>query len=78
MAFAHWMNFEHELYVCCDNTTHSHLELCPPGEPLEAALLTPDVVGSEAVVPASLDVEAGQVHPELRPRSLKSEPELIF
>ena len=30
------------------------------------------------VVPASLDVEASQVHPEQRPRRLKSQTELIF
>ena len=54
------------IFLGCDNATHSHLELCPPGEALEAALLPPDNVGHETV-----NVEAGQVHPEPRPRSLK-------
>ena len=36
---------------------HHQLHLLPGFEPAEAALLPPDVVGREAVVPASLDVE---------------------
>ena len=49
---------------------HDELHILPLLEPLEAALLPPDVVGGEAVVPASLDVEGGQVHPEPGPRGL--------
>ena len=40
------------------------VHLLPLAEPLEAALLPPDVVGGEAVVPTSLNVERGQVHAE--------------
>ena len=43
---------------------HDILQLLPGAEPLEAALLPPNVVGREAVVATSLDVEAGQVHAE--------------
>ncbi len=45
---------------------HDDLHLLPGGESLEAALLTPDVVGREAVIPTSLDVQGDQVHPESR------------
>ena len=43
---------------------HDHVHLLPGGEPLQAALLSPDVVGRESVVPTTLDVQRDQVHPE--------------
>ena len=50
---------------------HDVLQLVPVREPPQSALFSPDVVRSEAVVPTSLDVEAGEVHSELRPRGLE-------
>ena len=49
---------------------HDELHVLPAPEPLEPALLPPDVVGGEAVVPAPLNVQGGQIHPEPGSRSL--------
>jgi hypothetical protein len=45
--------------------------LLPSRKPLQPALLSPDVVGSEAVIAASLDVECGEVHAKVDTGILK-------
>ena len=45
---------------------HHILELLPSGEPLEAALFSPNVVWCQPMVTTSLYVEAGEVHSMLR------------